>query len=323
MSTIASVFIRNLNALRTPTANPSIETLWETKASTLLLVSSVVVLGSINMDLVVRVPRLPLPGDTVLGDRLLTIPGGKGANQAVAAARLGAPVRMVGRVGGDAFGRELLAGLRDDRVDVAGVAVDEGAPSGAALIVVEDDGQNTVTVAPGANGMVGADDVQRMAAGLRPGDVVVLQLEVPYAAVGEAIDAAHRAGARVILNAAPSTQMVGRPLPHVDVLVVNERESEDLGGAEKLRLGGDLVVTLGARGAVLYQDGAERHVEPRRVKAVDATAAGDAFVGALAFALARGNALPEAVELANAAGAAAVTRLGARPSLPTARELGL
>jgi ribokinase len=291
------------------------------EAVTLLLVPSVVVMGSINMDLVVRVARLPRPGDTVLGDRLLTIPGGKGANQAVAAARLGAPVRMVGRVGSDAFGAQLVDGLRADGVDVSGVAIDTTEPTGAALIVVEQGGENTVTVAPGANSKVGREDLARLRSELREGDVLVVQLEVPLEAVLGAIEAAHKLRARVVLNAAPSAQLVGRGVPSADVIIVNERECEDLGGARKLRLAGDLVVTLGERGSVLYSNGHETAVEPRRVEAIDATAAGDAFVGALAFALARGDSVLDAVRLGNAAGAVAATKLGAQPSLPTLGEV--
>jgi ribokinase len=293
------------------------------EAVTLLLVPSVVVVGSINMDLVVTVPRLPRPGDTVLGERLLTIPGGKGANQAVAAARLGAAVRMVGRVGADAFGAQLLDGLREDGVDVSDVAVDRDEPSGAALIVVEEGGENTVTVAPGANGRAGRDEVTRLGDGLRRGDVVVMQLEIPLETVLAAVEKAHGVGAAVVLNAAPSAQLLGRPLPEVAVMVVNERECEDLGVAVQASRRGALIVTLGAAGSKLYEQGREVHVEPHRVDAVDATAAGDAFVGALAFALARGDALLDAVRLGNAAGAVAATRLGARPSLPYARDLGL
>ena len=284
-------------------------------------VRSVVVLGSINMDLVVRVPALPRPGDTVLGDRLLTVPGGKGANQAVAAARLGATVRMVGRVGADAFGGRLLEGLRADGVDVSHVAVDPDEPSGAALIVVEEGGENTVTVAPGANGRVGADEVARLHAGLRGGEVVVMQLEIPLETVLAAIETAHRAGARVILNAAPSTQLMGRPVPAVDVLVVNKRECEDLGGPDVAKGPVAVVETLGADGAMLYEHGSTSIIHPFHVDAVDTTAAGDAFVGALAFALARGASLHDAVRLGNAAGAAATTTVGARPSLPTPSDL--
>ena len=279
-----------------------------------------VVLGSINMDLVVRVARLPRPGDTVLGDRLLTIPGGKGANQAVAAARLQAKVKMHGRVGADAFGAELLAGLREDEVDVSGVITDQVEPTGAALIVVEAGGENFVTVAPGANSRVDRDDVARMAADLAPGDVVVMQLEIPLATVLAGAGAARAAGARVVLNAAPSGPLAGHALPGVDVLVVNEREARDL-GASRFSGAGAVVTTMGPEGSILYQGGTETRIEPRQVDAVDATAAGDAFVGAVAFALARGDSLIEAVRLGNAAGAAATTKLGARPSLPTLDDL--
>ena len=274
------------------------------------------------MDLVVRVARLPKPGDTVLGERLLTIPGGKGANQAVAAARLGAPTRMVGRVGADAFGKELLAGLREEGVNVEAVAVEPAEPSGAALIVVEEGGDNIITVAPGANGMVGEREVSLLRDELRSGDVLVLQLEIPTGTVLAAVRAGRAAGARVVLNAAPSAGLVDRAMPAVDVLVVNESEAADLGGAERLRAEvAAVVVTLGAKGSILYEDGRETEIEARRVDAVDATAAGDAFVGALAFAMARGSSLIEAARLGSAAGAAAATRVGARPSLPTPADL--
>ena len=273
---------------------------------------SVVVVGSINMDLVVRVEHLPRPGDTVLGDRVLAIPGGKGANQAAAAARLGATVRMIGRVGDDAFGSQLIAGLRDDGVDVSTVAIDRSEPSGAALIVVETGGENTVTVAPGANARLGAEELASVRRVVRRGDVVVLQLEIPLDTVRQAVSAAREAGARVVLNAAPSA---------VDVLVLNEREADDLGGRELLRSAPAVVVTLGEAGSMLYEDGLDTPVEPRRVEAIDATGAGDAFVGALAFALARGESLVEAARLGGAAGAAAATRLGARPSLPYPNDL--
>ena len=273
------------------------------------------------MDLVVQVRRLPRPGDTVVGDRLLTIPGGKGANQAVAAARLGGKVRMVGRVGADEAGRLLVEGLRDDGVDVEAVAVDEREPSGAALILLEDGGENMITVAPGANARVGRDDVSRLSASLTPGDVLVTQLEIPLDTVLDAVAAAQRAGARVVLNAAPSEPLAGHRVPEVDVLVVNESEADALGGADRLRGPRAIVVTLGAEGSVLYADGRETRIGARLVDAIDATAAGDAFVGALAFALAAGSSLIDAVRLGNAAGAAAATKLGARPSLPTREDL--
>src|SRR5579859_2678091 len=282
---------------------------------------SVAVLGSINMDLVVQVRELPRPGDTVLGDRLLTIQGGKGGNQAVAAARLGASVRMIGRVGADSFGSSLIAGLRDDGIDTAGVVVDESEPSGAALIVVDACGENVIAVAPGANSTVGRDDLARLRSGLGAGDVVVMQLEIPLEAVLSAIDVAHAAGARVLLNAAPSGVLAGRPMPHVDVLIVNEGEAAELGGDSLRQTAEALVVTLGAAGAVVYEGDSETRIAPHRVEAVDATAAGDAVVGAVAFALARGSSVVDAVRLGNAAGAAAATSIGARPSLPTPADL--
>lgn len=281
----------------------------------------VVVVGSINMDLVVRVPALPRAGDTVLGDRLLTIPGGKGANQAVAAARLGAEVRMIGRVGGDAFGSELVSGLQADGVDTIGVAVDGAEPSGVALIVVDEAGENQITVAPGANGAVGEAEIARLRDGLAREDVVVLQLEIPLRAVHAAIAAARDAGARVILNAAPSGALAGRPMPNVDLLIVNEGEADQLGGVALVEAVDALVVTLGAHGSALYEQNRVTQIEPQKVDAVDATAAGDAFVGAAAFALSRGSSLVEAVRLGGAAGAAATTKVGARPSLPTAADL--
>ena len=284
-------------------------------------VGTVAVLGSINMDLVVRVRELPRPGDTVLGDRLLTIQGGKGGNQAVAAARLGALVRMIGRVGADSFGPSLISGLRDDGIDTSGVVVDESETSGAALIVVDASGENVIAVAPGANSRVGGDDLARLRAGLSAGDVVVMQLEIPLDTVLAAIDVAHAAGARVLLNAAPSGVLAGQAMPNVDVLIVNEGEAAELGGDSLRRAVGALVVTLGVAGSIVYEGDRETRLEPHRVEAVDATAAGDAVVGAAAFALARGSSVVDAVRLGNAAGAAAVTKMGARPSLPTPADL--
>jgi ribokinase len=294
----------------------------------------VAVLGSINMDLVVRVPVLPRPGETVLGDRLLRFSGGKGANQAAAAARLGAEVRMIGRVGTDAFGEELLRDLQMDRVDVTRVARDPDEPSGAALILVEEGGQNTIAVAPGSNGRVGEAEVRALVADLAPLDVVVMQLEVPHDTVRAAALASRRAGASVVLNASPFVASMASSLPEVDVLVVNDGEAGALSGldvndaesaeaaaAVLSRFAPAVVVTLGAAGSVLLDHGHSMRVPPRRVKAVDATAAGDAFIGALAYALAKGCPFAEAVELGGAAGAVAVTRMGARSSLPTLDEV--
>ena len=290
--------------------------------------STVTVLGSVNMDLVVRVPSLPHPGDTVLGDRLLTIGGGKGANQAAAAARLGARVRMVARFGDDAFGQQLLEELEGDDVDVL-FTFDAGTPSGAALILVDDRGQNIVAVAPGANAKVDLDDVARFARLLRPGDVAVLQLEIPIQAIEGAVAAAREARAVVVLNAAPADALLGRDMPEVDVLILNEGETRALTGdddvesaAARLALqAGSVIVTLGERGALLRSRVGSSRIEPYSVHTVDTTAAGDAFVGGVAAGLSFGMPLVEAARLGSAAGAAAATKVGARDSLPHSDDL--
>lgn len=297
--------------------------------------SRVVVLGSLNMDLVVTLSRLPRIGETVIGDRLQRFPGGKGANQAVAAARLGAEVAMVGRVGKDSFGDELLANLTSDGVDIESVARDPDEPTGAALILVEKGGENLIAVARGAGRLVGDADVARATGSLNERDVLLLQLEIPLAAVAAAARRAKAAGARVILNAAPVARLEASLLSQLEVLVVNEIEAEPLlgrpatdpGQAEQaahaaVTLGArSAVVTLGAAGAVLAHGKEIHRMKPQRVQAVDATGAGDAFVGGLAAALAAGAALVEAAELAGAAGAAAVTKPGAQASLPRPEDL--
>jgi ribokinase len=287
------------------------------------------------MDLVVPLSRLPRSGETVIGDRLQRFPGGKGANQAVAAARLGAEVAMVGRVGNDSFGDELLTNLKKDGVSIEGVEHDPNEPTGAALILVEEGGENMIAVARGAGRMVGEADVSRATKGLRERDVLLLQLEIPMAAVVAAARAGNAAGARVILNAAPAAPLEAGLVSQLEVLVINELEAEAFLGrpaanpaqAEEaaraaVAMGAQsAVVTLGAAGAVLAQGNSIHRMKAQRVEAVDTTGAGDAFVGALAAALAAGAALVEAAELAGAAGAAAVTKPGAQASLPRPEDL--
>jgi ribokinase len=290
----------------------------------------------LNADLVVAVPRLPRPAETVLGDRLRTFPGGKGANQAVAAARLGGSVCMVGRVGRDAFGDLLLQSLAADGVDTAAVERDPDEPTGVALIVVEEGGQNLIAVAPGANARVGAREVERAADRLNSDSVLLLELEVPLPVVESAAVAAHQRGSRVILNAAPATAVLPDGLlRQVDVLVVNEIEAATLfgccvqslddaaaaGRAALERGTGAAIVTLGAAGAVVVHPGGVSPIGAYPVISVDATAAGDAFVGALALSLVRGADLVAAARLGAAAGAATVTRPGAQSSLPTPTDV--
>ena len=287
-------------------------------------------LGSMNIDLVLTVPHLPRPGETVLGERLGRYPGGKGANQAVAAARLGGQVAMVGRVGADDFGRELVENLTANGVDPSGVEPDNSAATGAALIFVGPEGQNMIAVAPGANGRLDKFDIARAVATLQSGDVLVMQLEIPMAVIAPAAVSARRAGSHVVLNASPAQRLDPGLLSQVDVLVVNEREARDLVNeaspeamVQALHAIGPriAIVTLGPAGSVYCDETGGHRVEAFHVKAVDATGAGDAFVGALAVGLANGLPVQAAMRFANAAGAAATTLLGAQAALPRIDDL--
>jgi ribokinase len=294
--------------------------------------ADICVVGGINMDLVLRAPRLPRPGETVLAQDFARFPGGKGANQAVAAARLGASVRMVGQVGRDAFGDELVEGLAREGVDTAGVRRAD-APTGVALIVLDESGQNSILWAPGANDVweqKASADVEMLASRCR---LLLLPLEAPSDVVQRAIEAAKAAGARVVLNPAPHRRGDEPCFPAVDVLTPNETEAALFAGVERqpdwpevarrLRALGPraVVVTLGSQGALLADDQGAHQVPAFPVDVVDTTAAGDAFVAGLACALLKGSPLPEAVRFANAAGALAVTKAGAQPSLPRASDV--
>jgi len=297
----------------------------------------ITVVGSLNTDLVIRAPHLPSPGETVTGGEFATFPGGKGANQAVAAARLGARVALVGCVGGDDFGRRLIDGLRRDGVDVTHVRPAEGSASGTALITVGPGGQNTIVVAPGANSKLTPDDVARAERLIEESAVLLLQLEVPMETVLAAVRLASAHGVRVVLDPAPAPS---GPLPPdllklVDVINPNETEARALTGvtvtdeqeagvaATRLLAQGvrAVVIKLGARGAFVHDGGRTAVVPGIRVDAIDATAAGDAFAGALAVGLAKEKDLIDAVHFANAAGALSVTRRGAQPSMPLRAEV--
>jgi ribokinase len=291
---------------------------------------AVAVVGSLNLDLVIRVPRLPGPGETVSGGDLFRNPGGKGANQAVAAARLGRRVAMVGCVGDDQAGRDLLASLEADGVDASHVRVVAGVPSGTAFITVGEDGENQIVVSPGANARLATEDVGAAGTVLRMAAVTLLQLEIPVEAVAAA---ARTAGGRVVLNPAPMRALPEELLGEVDVLVPNRVELAQLAAGrvpgtveEAARLADRLVapavvVTLGADGALVIEHGHASHIPAVPVRPVDTTAAGDAFCGGLADALAAGAALQDAVRWAARVAAAASTRPGAQASLPTATDL--
>ena len=267
---------------------------------------AIAVVGSINLDLVARCERLPRRGETVTDATFARVPGGKGANQALAAARLGAAVRLLGAVGDDSFAGEALALLQQGGVDLAGVRR-VGAPTGVALILVDADGENEIVVAPGANGLVEPGDE------LGNANAVLCQLEVPVAAVA----AAAAQASFFCLNAAPARPLPAELLDHVDLLVVNAYELEAVG-----RFVGLTALTLGAEGAVLLEGGQEiARAAPPPVQAVDGTAAGDAFTACLLVSLFEGREREDALRRACAAGALAASRPGAQPSLPTAAEV--
>lgn len=286
----------------------------------------VAVVGSANMDLVATAPELPRPGETVLGTDFVTVPGGKGANQAIAAARAGAECVFLGAIGSDSFGVTLKARLAASGVDTSHLRVVYGS-SGVAVIVVNAAGENAIVVSPGANAAFTGLTEAELAA-VRAADVLVAQLEIPVETVTEAALAARAAGTRVVLNAAPARPLPPGLLEAVDVLVVNEGEARALAGAGRdnpealLTVARRAVLTLGADGAwYVDRDGASVPVPPVRVDAVDSTAAGDAFTAALAVGWAEGRELPDAVRWACAAGAACVRQLGASVSLPQRADI--
>jgi ribokinase len=305
----------------------------------------IVVIGSINMDLVCRCATMPRGGETVAGQDLLTIPGGKGANQAVAAAKVGASgdeVHLIGRVGADDFGQRLLVALREHGVRTERVTITEGSSTGCAVILVDKAGENSIVVSPGANARLTPNDIDSAADLIGQAAVLLVQLEIPTETVAHAIALARRAGVRVILDPTPvPAKGLPKALYQVDVLTPNQSEAETLlakkdamGRMRRARrvdakqLGGELLargpgivlLKLGAKGAMIV-DNEIQHVKGFKVSVVDTTAAGDAFNGALAVALAEGMELVRAVRFANAAGARACEKFGAQPALPTRMEV--
>jgi len=291
----------------------------------------IVVFGSINVDLTVRVERFPEPGETLAGLSFETAPGGKGANQALAARRAGAVVAMVGAVGTDSFAAKALSGLASAGVDIGSVRR-VGAPTGTAMIHVDARGRNSIVVVGGANGVLAATDAPDAA--LAPTTTLIMQLEVPLSAVYDVATRARARGAHVVLNAAPAIALPAALLDEIDVLIANEHEAEALAGAFSVsgspepfaaamqrRFGCATVVTLGARGAVAALPGKLLHAAAPEVDVVDTTGAGDAFVGALAAALDRGVTWRRALAEGLAAGSLACTRAGAQAALPMANAI--
>jgi len=298
--------------------------------------ADIVVVGSLNMDLVMRMPRAPGGGETLPGHDFATLAGGKGANQAVACARMGASVAMVGRVGLDANGDTLRAALLADGIHADQVKPLASTHTGVASIWVEDDGQNRIVVAPGANGLMDVGGVAQAGAAIDAARMLIVQLEVPMATVQAAVERAHAAGASVLMNPAPAAPLPDALWPLIDILVVNESEAAALaaipvvdpasagiaGTALRAHGPGRVIVTLGAQGVVTIDATGCVHSPALPVKAIDTTAAGDTFIGALAAALCEGQPLADAVALGQAASALCVTRRGAQASIPYRRELG-
>jgi ribokinase len=295
----------------------------------------IVVVGSTNIDLTFRTPRLPKPGETLAGHGFQLGHGGKGGNQAVMAARLGARVTMVSKIGRDEFGQAALCNYRDNGIDTARVLIDAERPTGVASIVVDDAARNSIIVVPGANLGLRPQDVHAAADAIESADVLLCQLEVPIETVAETLRIARAAKVTTILNPAPAVTLPDELLALADFCVPNESEIELLTGNpattveeaaaaawELLRRGPrTLVVTLGERGALIAEATAAEHVPAPQVEAIDSSGAGDAFIGALGVFLAEGTPLNEAVRRANRAAALSVTRLGTQASFPTRNDL--
>lgn len=297
---------------------------------------NVVVVGSFMMDLIVRTERIPKEGETVIGKEFQRAPGGKGANQAVAAARLGARVTMVGRVGDDLFGQDQIRSLQAAGIETRYITIDPEAPSGVGSVTVDmSTGNNRIIIVPGANMRCTPEDVDRAAAALEQADVILLQCEIPQEVNLHVLRRAKQLGKPVIFNPAPARPLDQETLELVTVLTPNETEAEALTGieirtvqdaeraAQRLREQGvqTVIITLGEKGSLLYDDAGPKLSPAWPVDVVDPTAAGDAFNGAFAVAYAKGMPVDEALRFANAAGALTVTGIGAQPSIPTLERL--
>lgn len=296
---------------------------------------AVLVIGSSNTDLIIKTARIPKPGETILGGEFAQAAGGKGANQAVAAARAGGAVIFIARVGCDANGEQAIVGFAADGINVEHVTRDPRHSSGVALILVDRNGENSIAVASGANDKLSPADVRQAKAAFRRAGIVLLQLETPLPTVVASAELAAAAGVRLVLNPAPACPLPTRLLKRIYLLTPNESEAELLtdiavsseataaGAADKLLASGvqNVIITLGARGAFVAGKNLRQLIPGFKVEVVDTTGAGDVFNGALAVALAECQSLPEAARFASAAAAISVTRFGAQPSAPTRREI--
>jgi ribokinase len=297
--------------------------------------SKIIVIGSSNTDMVIKSKKHPLPGETILGGTFLMNPGGKGANQAVAAARLGGNVIFVAKTGNDLFGEEALHTFTKEGINADYLVKDPKNPSGVALITVDEYGENAIVVAPGSNGTLSAYDINEEVFGSDPSDIFLMQLEIPVSTVEFVAEKAASKGNRVILNPAPARKLSEELLHCLYLITPNENEAENITGikvtdvvsaelaAKELHSMGvkNVVITLGASGSYLFSDTESKLISVVPVKAVDTTAAGDIFNGALAVAIAEGKGLEDSVKFANSAAAISVTRMGAQASAPYRKEL--
>ena len=295
----------------------------------------IVVIGSCNTDMVINADRLPLPGETIIGGNFFMNAGGKGANQAVAAVRLGGSVSFMAKVGNDHFGSRSIEQYRAEGIDVEHILIDSELPSGVALIMVDANGENCIAVASGANAMLRVEDIDKATGMIERGDIVLMQLETPLDTVEYVARIAHERGKRVILNPAPAQHLPDALLKNLYMIIANETETELITGVkitdmESICRAADVmsergvqnvVITLGSKGAFIKENGAYHKVPAIKVKAVDATAAGDTFCGAVCVALAEKKSILEAVEFANKCASVTVTRMGAQSSLPYRSEI--
>ena len=289
----------------------------------------ILVIGSSNTDMTIKSDKLPLPGETILGGKFIMGPGGKGANQAVAARRLGGKVEFVCKVGRDIFGKNSLEGYVKEGIDMSHILYSDEA-SGIALILVDGNGENMISVAPGANSDLTVEDIESIADTIRESDYLILQLEIPVSSVLRAAEIAHEAGVYVILNPAPACQLPSELFRFISLITPNRTETSLMTGIEitdesscmeavkVLNEMGvkDVVITLGSKGSLVFSEGNCKMVPAQKVKAVDATAAGDTFCGALCVALSKGSGLIEAAEFATKASALTVQKIGAQNSIP-------
>lgn len=295
----------------------------------------IIVAGSMNMDMVVKTSHIPRPGETVLGGSFFMNPGGKGANQAIAVARLGGDVAFIGKMGDDIFGKQSAQLFEEEGVNTQGIVSDAALPSGIALITVDQKGENSIVVAPGANANLKATDVEKALTYYPDAALLLIQLEIPMDTVAYTAKRAKEKGMKIILNPAPANELPKEVFELMDIITPNESEAEMLSGiriadldsaeqaARKIQAKGpkQVIITMGKQGAAVLEDDAFFHVPAPSVETIDTTAAGDVFNGALAVAIAEGKPLREATNFACRAAAIAVTRLGAQSSIPYRNEV--